>query len=309
MRELLRQGRDKTASGVPIPPPFSLSNVQWISAIRCIELFVEIFSESNLGPHRKWGPIFLIELVKVLLRFRLLQKTNGNILVYQDVPPRETNTSNSAPSIASPSPNTEEKTTLGKKNRKTLLDLQHQHQPNSVLSSIPTPTPSIKSTNGKHENGNGLNTDNNETSFNHSIETPSTMLSLLPPPPPKNPLRKILGESLHILRPLIYLISLRLYGRKSWKPYLLSLFTDVASRICTGPLSELTPLESSEIKRRMFLWVYYFLRSPFFEKFIGDDMIERASSRVEKIPFGVFLRIFFDYLMVYRSHYFYTSAS
>jgi hypothetical protein len=83
----------------------------------------------------------------------------------------------------------------------------------------------------------------------------------------------------------------------SWTPFLLSLLTDVASRVCSASahsatppspiavssaapdatgaaatasrlvMSRLTPAEHNELGRRLSLFAFYLLRSPFFERF------------------------------------------
>jgi len=141
----------------------------------------------------------------------------------------------------------------------------------------------------------------------------NTLMSLLPPPPPppSDMVRRFIGESLYILRPLIYLISMYLYGKNSWRPWLLSLSSDVTSWWCLNySHSKLTLVEKEEVKRRTVSWLYYCVRSPFFEVFIGDGVAAGILKRMQSLPFlKVFLGTVFDYLQVYREHYFYTSAS
>jgi len=82
-------------------------------------------------------------------------------------------------------------------------------------------------------------------------------------------LRSALGEVLWTLRPLLYLAALYRYGTRSWTPWLLSLATDALSRRLTLPSrGRLTKSEEAETSRRLLLWAFYLLRSPFFERFL-----------------------------------------
>lgn len=84
------------------------------------------------------------------------------------------------------------------------------------------------------------------------------------------------GEYLFILRPLIYVLAMRKYGQKSWYPWFLSLAIELSSRSCLttalaarggGRSGSGTPLEKDEMKRRLWLLLYYVLRSPFYDRF------------------------------------------
>lgn len=84
-----------------------------------------------------------------------------------------------------------------------------------------------------------------------------------------------IGEYLYILRPVIYVFAMRKYGQKSWYPWFLSLAIELTSRTCIkhalacrgGRCVSGTPLERDEMKRRLWLLLYYVLRSPFYDRF------------------------------------------
>ena len=103
-----------------------------------------------------------------------------------------------------------------------------------------------------------------------------------PPPPPgltladvlmKDRARltlKLVGEALHIARPLLYANSMRKHGRKSWRPVLLSAVVDAAMFTClnaaAGPgEAHFSAGERAEMRRRRALLAYYLLRSPVFD--------------------------------------------
>jgi len=101
------------------------------------------------------------------------------------------------------------------------------------------------------------------------------------------------------------------FGKQSWRAWLLSLGTDLSSYYClTHPPAKLSQLEKVEIKRRTFLWLYYLVRSPFFDTIIRGSAITNSMSKLHTLK--VLQRFFgplFDYLAVFRERYFYTSAS
>jgi hypothetical protein len=112
------------------------------------------------------------------------------------------------------------------------------------------------------------------------------------------PLRgwKLWAEYAYIFRPLLYgtfsdihkwphvahsfeswqiVLTLKKYGFKSWKPWLLSLLVEYGSIFVTkgglskaeNPWNDLTSLEKDEVRRRQRALVYYLLRNPVYDKF------------------------------------------
>lgn len=86
-----------------------------------------------------------------------------------------------------------------------------------------------------------------------------------------------IGEYMFVLRPLIYVLAMRKYGQKSWYPWFLSLAIELTSRTSIkhylasrpggGRSGSGTLLEKDEMKRRLWLLLYYVLRSPFYDRF------------------------------------------
>lgn len=290
VKSLLKRGIAKTASGEPVPPPYSLNLAKWISFFQSVELLLEVFSTNKFGEKGKWTTVFAIELIKTILRFKLLFKTNGNIIVHQHIPSRDTA---SAPDTPNTFNNVERK---------------YVEKPTTV-----TPMHKLIPTNGKKIRKTLLDLQAEEKKEKMATFSTNTLMSLLPPPPPPPPdmVRRLVGESLYIMRPLIYLISMYFYGKKSWKPWMLSLTSDLTSWWCLAySPSKLVKAEKDEVRRRSIAWLYYCVRSPFFEKFIGDGFAAAVVQKVQFIPLvRVFLGTLLDYLLVYRGHYFYTSAS
>ncbi|KAK9147688.1 hypothetical protein Scep_006445 [Stephania cephalantha] len=108
----------------------------------------------------------------------------------------------------------------------------------------------------------------------------------------------LIQEVLHITRPLIYVLLIRKYGARSWKPWVLSLAVDLTGE---GILSQilrvrhqrreghlLSNLEKNEVSRRKLLWALYLMRDPFFSTYT-KERLERTEKLLEPIPVIGFL--------------------
>lgn len=81
------------------------------------------------------------------------------------------------------------------------------------------------------------------------------------------------GEVAFILRPLLYVLGVLKWGRRSWKPWFLSLFVDIASLLAIkegykdgSGRSTMLPLEKKEYHRRLRLLSFYLLKGVFYTK-------------------------------------------
>mmetsp|Transcript_36853 Transcript_36853/g.93039 ORF Transcript_36853/g.93039 Transcript_36853/m.93039 type:complete len:498 (-) Transcript_36853:640-2133(-) len=148
-----------------------------------------------------------------------------------------------------------------------------------------------------------------------------------------------LGEMLHIWRPVVYVANLHRHGRKSWRPWLYSLFTDMAASYFTqrGKLllrraseqpgashgtsllslallrglstQHWSPGEVSELgERRHKLWLYL-LRSPVVDALVRPPLagVARATRRVPLL--GAATEYAAGMLDMLTSYYTYTSGS
>uniref|UniRef100_A0A2H1W536 Peroxisomal membrane protein PEX16 n=1 Tax=Spodoptera frugiperda TaxID=7108 RepID=A0A2H1W536_SPOFR len=76
----------------------------------------------------------------------------------------------------------------------------------------------------------------------------------------------VFAESLHVLKPLIHLASMRLFGTKSWMQWMVALFVDMVSlKLYSNYKKELSNEQQLEISRRKLALVFYLLRSPMYE--------------------------------------------
>ncbi|KAI9299880.1 peroxisome membrane protein, partial [Cunninghamella echinulata] len=125
------------------------------------------------------------------------------------------------------------------------------------------------------------------------------------------------GEVAFILRPLLYVLGVLKWGRKSWKPWFLSLFMDVASLLAIregyqdngSGRSTMLPLEKKEYNRRLRLLAFYLLKGVFYTK-ITRPKLERFCNRLENKPvLSIVSNVLRDYLPLWENIYFYTSTS
>ncbi|KAJ8573257.1 hypothetical protein K7X08_009768 [Anisodus acutangulus] len=130
----------------------------------------------------------------------------------------------------------------------------------------------------------------------------------------------VTGETMFVLRPLIYVLLVRKYGTRSWFPWLISLAVDlignsILSIITTSQDSrkdqhfQFSKSEKDELKRRKLLWVLYLMRDPFFSKYTRRRL-ESTQKIVEPVPVvGFFAEKLIELLIGAQTRYTYMSGS
>ncbi|KAM3968759.1 peroxisomal biogenesis factor 16 [Aphomia sociella] len=119
------------------------------------------------------------------------------------------------------------------------------------------------------------------------------------------------AESLHIMKPLIHLITMRVFGTKAWKQWLVALSIDLASmRLYNRHMKELSYDQRLEISRRKLGLVLYLLRSPMYNGY-SKNVIENVLTSVsKKVPVMSFIcGPILQYLSHWQDIYFYMWAS
>eukprot|EP01025_Chloroclados_australasicus_P021636 TRINITY_DN22703_c0_g1_i2.p1 TRINITY_DN22703_c0_g1~~TRINITY_DN22703_c0_g1_i2.p1 ORF type:complete len:409 (-),score=27.55 TRINITY_DN22703_c0_g1_i2:568-1794(-) len=144
----------------------------------------------------------------------------------------------------------------------------------------------------------------------------------------------LLSEMIHLSRPVAYLLLIRHYGIRSWKPWIGSLSLDALSRIlraCSASCYSKSKLrnngnysnvllqqlrqqiwsleEVQEFNRRDAQLLLYLLRSPCFD-LLTKNFIEMSGRVGGSIPMvGMFVDKVVDILVGIQKYYTYTSAS
>ncbi|KAI9256267.1 peroxisome membrane protein [Sporodiniella umbellata] len=125
-----------------------------------------------------------------------------------------------------------------------------------------------------------------------------------------------LAELLYIFRPFLYVLSILKWGRRSWRPWFISLMIELISQLSLkqGYKSEkgrsnMTPLEKEEYQRRAKLMLFNLMRGAFYLK-ITRPRLERMCNRIEnKFLLSMIANIVREYLPLWEDIYSYTSAS
>lgn len=131
--------------------------------------------------------------------------------------------------------------------------------------------------------------------------------ALVPAPSMPPSLPTLAGELLHIVRPVIYALSLARLGSRSWRPWLLAMFTDLASLWCSTRARELSEGQCEEINRRRGQIVVYLARSPLFESF--RPAIQVLIYKLSRWPLIGSVAGGLEYLTSLQKWYFYTADS
>ncbi|KAL0145618.1 peroxisome membrane protein [Mucor lusitanicus] len=94
----------------------------------------------------------------------------------------------------------------------------------------------------------------------------------------------------------------------SWKPWLVSLSIDIASRIARN-MQPMSPLEREESKRRDYLFIYYLFRGPLYLKFTRLVLDAFCDATEHRPLISVITAAINDYRPFWEDSYFYTAGS
>ncbi|XP_069777246.1 peroxisomal biogenesis factor 16, partial [Narcine bancroftii] len=152
----------------------------------------------------------------------------------------------------------------------------------------------------------------NRTSSQHFHQwgTPQERVQSSPggaqPPPTDLSKQEVVAEALYIARPLVHLVTLWIWGWRSWKPWLVSGILDVTSLSLLKDTKVMTREERSELQRRTFALLYYLLRSPFYDRYSETIILFLLRLLADHIPgAGLVAHPLMDYLPVWQKVYFY----
>lgn len=119
------------------------------------------------------------------------------------------------------------------------------------------------------------------------------------------------AETLHLLKPLIHLAAMRVFGTKAWKQWLVALSIDMASmKLYNRHMNNLSHEQRLEISRRKLGLVLYLLRSPMYNGYSKNVIEGTLESLSKKIPMASFIcGPIIQYLSHWQEIYFYMWAS
>ncbi|KAI8641528.1 peroxisome membrane protein [Parasitella parasitica] len=93
-----------------------------------------------------------------------------------------------------------------------------------------------------------------------------------------------------------------------WKPWLVSLAVDMASRI-SRHMQTMSPLEKDESRRRDYLLIYYLLKGPLYLKFTRNILDAFCNATEHRPLISIVTAAINDYRPFWEDSYFYTSGS
>lgn len=138
----------------------------------------------------------------------------------------------------------------------------------------------------------------------------------------------VTGEVLLIARPLLYVLLIKRFGLRSWKPWLSSLAIDVSgttllytvdhilrqryAKIADKRESVYVPfsdMERKELRRRHLAWAFYVMRDPFFVAYTRRPF-EKMESNLQPAPLiGALASKVVELILGVQAFYMYTAAS
>uniref|UniRef100_A0A8B9CD22 Peroxisomal membrane protein PEX16 n=2 Tax=Anser TaxID=8842 RepID=A0A8B9CD22_9AVES len=220
------------------------------------------------GEMGRWTIIVLIQLAKAILRLLLLLWYKAGIQTSPPIVPL--NREQQPPLHPEGNSSGKDQTYVGRRSSRVVRSLQN--------------TPSLES---RHWG-----------SPQQREETQSRRAEEMNQPPTPLGLQETIAESIYVTRPLLHLLSLGVWGQRSWKPWLLSAVLDISSLSLLSDLKDLNRRERAELRRRTILLLYYLLRSPFYDRYSEISLLTEIAS-------GDWVRPLMDYLPAWQKIYFY----
>jgi len=292
-----------------------------LSVIGYVQLVCEMAGKKYRGERGRWRVVIGLESVKAILRLILLRLTASRTILQPSIPEREVDPSVLAEAEASKSSSASSHSTKPS----AASDLTWKATRTGI--EIPTIS-SLRSSVQDGATGGVLRIESEINSF-----LQKKVLTLDNVRKPYDLVRKrrglgLIAEVVWILRPLIYVLALRKFGRRHLYPFLLSLALEYfsyknmsdsvngsssdRSRSRLGPASRQGPtseVERQELsKRRKAFWLY-FLRGPLWYGWTREKL-QGFSSRFEGNRFGLGLvaNILEDYKGLIDQYHYYSST-
>ncbi|KAI8876167.1 peroxisome membrane protein [Backusella circina FSU 941] len=268
-----------------------------LSVISYTQVLVEMAILKKWGKRRQWLGVTYLEAIKLILRLILFQSTQQRMTLQpthlkRDVDPSTLNNNN----------------TKGHQVAIYHRDWIGQRSGNKVP---------LLATTIHLDNNNGVKgAYNSVTDYLLSkvltpekVRRPEQMVQIQ-----RHSLAKM-GELLYIARPFIYVLSILRWGRMSWRPWIISLITELTSQFATRKgyqgkhRTTMLPLEKDEYNRRLNLILLNTMRGAFYSR-VTRPRLERFCNATETKPvFSILSGVLRDYMHLWQDIYFYTSAS
>ncbi|KYO21781.1 peroxisomal biogenesis factor 16 isoform A [Alligator mississippiensis] len=210
----------------------------WLSVLECVEVFAEMGTARVWGEMGRWTIIVLIQLAKAILRLLLLLWYKAGIQTSPPIVPLDRG-QQLHPEGVEGSPSEEDLAYVGRRCNRVVRSLKS--------------TPSLQS----RYWGSLQQREEKQNRKTEEMNQAPTPLGF----------QETIAESIYVTRPLLHLLSLGVWGQRSWKPWLLSGILDITSLSLLSDIKNLNKRERTELRRRTILLLYYLLRSPFYDQY------------------------------------------
>ncbi|KAG1175866.1 hypothetical protein G6F70_001166 [Rhizopus microsporus] len=256
-----------------------------LSVILYTQVLIEMAVLKKYGKKRQWECIAYLEGLKVMLRLFIFQTTGQRMTLSPPHLKRDID-----PQTLAIQPQEDDETWVGKRTGIRVKRMKDCFQTNSKSTDVTDFLLSRK-----------LTAD--------MLRKPDQMVTVQ-----KNISK--LGELMYILRPLIYVMAILKWGKRSWRPWIMSLAIELLSQAAlkagyraTSDRTRMMPLEKDEFHRRRRLLLLNAMRGIFYLK-ITRPRLESFCNRTEDKPIlSLASNIIREYLPLWQDIYFYTSAS
>ncbi|XP_006124566.1 peroxisomal biogenesis factor 16 isoform X1 [Pelodiscus sinensis] len=271
---ILRKELQKT---LPVSLP-QQKLLTWLSVLECVEVFAEMGAAKVWGEMGRWTIIILIQLAKAILRLLLLLWYKTGIQTSPPIIPLDREQQQLQPEDREGRLAGKEQTYVGRRSSRVMRSLES--------------TPALES---RHW-GSPQQREGKQNRRAEEMNQAPTPLGL----------QEIIAESIYITRPLFHLLSLGVWGQKSWKPWLLSGILDITSLSLLSDMKDLNKHERLELRRRTILLLYYLLRSPFYDRYSEGQILFLLRLLADYVPgLGLITRPMMNYLPAWQKIYFY----
>lgn len=245
-----------------------------LTTLEYCEVFIEISAKRIFGHRGKWLFIAGIQLIKAAGRFFILKHSTGQII-----------TSPSLPAINRRSLNRKKISADDKLNKNESFE---EHNFTFKLKRSGRLMRKVEGAPPIHYRSFKLN---EELETVQKSQVPKILLQ---------------AEYLYIVKPLLHLASMSVFGERSWKQYMISLAIDMASiNMYRRNRHLMTKQQQVILSHRCVHLLLYLMRSPFYDKFTNRKL-ENLLGIIAKIPIAKMLAgPLREYIPHWQSTYFY----
>lgn len=291
--------------------PFSLC----ISALKEVETLVEVVAQQLYGDDKKWNFILITEASKALLRLALFRDSGYKMLLHGGETPNIDDPSYPHHNVGETKPGGNQRPAY-LNNHYVQNQWSHEGKALAALNRFGENARMVYDPTWLRRTQQPLASSDTSTL---AIERP-TLSSILSEKGLRGGLY-LMGETLFILRPLVYVLFIRKYGTRSWIPWFVSLAVDLAGLSASSLATKskeginapkeirLSVAEKDELRRRKVLWALYLMRDPFFCNYTRRRL-EATQKVLEPIPvIGLLTEKLVELIFGAQTRYTYTSGS